>query len=128
MGLQVDNPCAVLDQENSKKFLQGNEKDKYAFFMKATDLDRVLTVSAKKIKQIALKVQFGTRWTLSHTGQKAVYCLLSTVCVDQDPTNSYQVPWYAFAVMVSYVDIAAFAVEDETVDQSTRSRSRCCRL
>lgn len=57
----MDNPCAVLDQENSKKFLQGNEKDKYAFFMKATDLDRVLTVSAKKIKQIALKVQFGTR-------------------------------------------------------------------
>lgn len=45
VGVQVDNPCAVLDQENSKKFLQGSEKDKYAFFMKATDLDRVLTVS-----------------------------------------------------------------------------------
>ena len=41
----MDNPCAVLDQENSKKFLQGSESDKYAFFMKATDLDRVLAVS-----------------------------------------------------------------------------------
>lgn len=43
---QVDNPCAVLDQENSKKFLQGSDEDKYAFFMKATDLDRILAVSA----------------------------------------------------------------------------------
>lgn len=43
--VQVDNPCAVLDQENSKKFLQGSEADKYNFFMKATDLDRILAVS-----------------------------------------------------------------------------------
>lgn len=42
---QVDNPCAVLDQENSKKFLQGSESDKYAFFMKATDLERIHAVS-----------------------------------------------------------------------------------
>lgn len=45
--LQVDNPCAVLDQENSKKFLQGSESDKYAFFMKATDLDRIHAVSGR---------------------------------------------------------------------------------
>ena len=45
LNIQVDNPCAVLDQENSKKFLQGSERDKYAFFMKATDLDRILAVS-----------------------------------------------------------------------------------
>ncbi|CAM9901328.1 unnamed protein product, partial [Hapterophycus canaliculatus] len=44
LNIQVDNPCAVLDQENSKKFLQGSERDKYAFFMKATDLDRILAV------------------------------------------------------------------------------------
>ncbi|CAM9309188.1 unnamed protein product, partial [Laminaria digitata] len=44
-GVQVDNPCAVLDQENAKKFLQGDESDKYAFFMKATDLARVSEVS-----------------------------------------------------------------------------------
>lgn len=42
---QVDNPVAVLDQENSKKFLQGNDHDKYAFFMRAADLDRILAVS-----------------------------------------------------------------------------------
>ncbi|CBJ48925.1 smc-like protein [Ectocarpus siliculosus] len=41
LNIQVDNPCAVLDQENSKKFLQGSESDKYAFFMKATDLERI---------------------------------------------------------------------------------------
>ncbi|CAM9671007.1 unnamed protein product [Ascophyllum nodosum] len=45
LNIQVDNPCAVLDQENSKKFLQGSERDKYAFFMKATDLDRILADS-----------------------------------------------------------------------------------
>lgn len=43
--VQIDNPCAVLDQENSKKFLQGSDSEKYAFFMKATDLDRILAVS-----------------------------------------------------------------------------------
>lgn len=44
---QVDNPCSLLDQENSKKFLQGSESDKYAFFMRATDLQRVVSVSKK---------------------------------------------------------------------------------
>lgn len=52
--LQVDNPCAVLDQENSKKFLQGSESDKYAFFMKATDLDRIHAVrGSKKMDELA---------------------------------------------------------------------------
>ncbi|CAM9205870.1 unnamed protein product, partial [Hapterophycus canaliculatus] len=45
LNIQVDNPCALLDQENSKKFLQGNEKDKYAFFVRATDLERIESVS-----------------------------------------------------------------------------------
>eukprot|EP00752_Nemacystus_decipiens_P012920 g11434.t1 len=44
-NIQVDNPCAVLDQENSKKFLQGSDEEKYAFFMKATDLERILADS-----------------------------------------------------------------------------------
>ncbi|CAM9711696.1 unnamed protein product [Scytosiphon promiscuus] len=43
LNVQVDNPCSLLDQENSKKFLQGSEHDKYAFFMRATDLDRILS-------------------------------------------------------------------------------------
>ena len=29
LNIQVDNPCAVLDQESAKLFLKGNAKDKY---------------------------------------------------------------------------------------------------
>jgi chromosome segregation ATPase len=36
--IRVDNPCCVLTQENSKKFIKGKEEDKYEFFMKATGL------------------------------------------------------------------------------------------
>lgn len=36
--IRVDNPCCVLTQENSKKFIKGKEEDKYDFFMKATGL------------------------------------------------------------------------------------------
>lgn len=32
----VDNPVNVLTQEESKKFIQGQEKDKYEFFLKVT--------------------------------------------------------------------------------------------
>jgi structural maintenance of chromosomes protein 6 len=38
---------AVLDQEESKKFLTGKAEDKYAFFMKATDLERIDRVYAE---------------------------------------------------------------------------------
>jgi hypothetical protein len=38
LNLQVDNPVAVLDQPSAKTFLQGSDKDKYKFFMKAADL------------------------------------------------------------------------------------------
>ena len=55
LNIQVDNPCAVLDQENSKNFLQGSERDKYAFFMKATDLDRILAVSDHDVMMIYVK-------------------------------------------------------------------------
>jgi len=41
MNIQVENPVAVLDQEEAKKFLTGKPEDKYAFFMKATDLERM---------------------------------------------------------------------------------------
>ena len=34
----TENPCCVLTQENSKKFIKGKEEDKYDFFMKATGL------------------------------------------------------------------------------------------
>lgn len=34
----VDNPCCILTQEESKKFIHGHETDKYDFFLKATGL------------------------------------------------------------------------------------------
>ncbi len=37
----MENPVAVLDQEEAKKFLCGKAEDKYAFFSKATELDRL---------------------------------------------------------------------------------------
>lgn len=30
----IDNPCCVLTQEESKKFIGGQEKEKYQFFLK----------------------------------------------------------------------------------------------
>ena len=41
MNIQVENPVAVLDQEEAKKFLTGKAEDKYAFFLKATDLEKL---------------------------------------------------------------------------------------
>lgn len=41
LNIQVENPCAILDQEDAKKFLTGKAEDKYAFFMKATELERL---------------------------------------------------------------------------------------
>jgi chromosome segregation ATPase len=37
----IDNPCCVLTQEESKKFIGGQEKEKYTFFLKATGLERI---------------------------------------------------------------------------------------
>jgi len=41
LNIQVENPVAVLDQEEAKKFLTGKAEDKYEFFNKATDLERL---------------------------------------------------------------------------------------
>lgn len=40
-NLFVNNPCCILDQENSKMFLKGNAKDKYGLFLRATELERM---------------------------------------------------------------------------------------
>ncbi len=40
-NIQVDNPVAVLDQEEAKSFLQGKAEAKYRFFSKATELERI---------------------------------------------------------------------------------------
>ena len=41
LNIQVENPVAILDQEEAKKFLTGKAADKYKFFMKATELERI---------------------------------------------------------------------------------------
>jgi len=40
-NIDVGNPVSVLDQENSKKFLHGQGPEKYKFFMKATQLQKI---------------------------------------------------------------------------------------
>ena len=40
-NLQVGNPCCVLDQETSKKFLRGDAKEKYEFFANATLIQKL---------------------------------------------------------------------------------------
>jgi len=42
LKVAVDNPVCVLDQENAKNFIRGKARDKYAFFLKATEIDTVL--------------------------------------------------------------------------------------
>lgn len=48
----MENPVAVLDQEEAKKFLMGKAEDKYSFFMKATELDRVDRTYASTVETI----------------------------------------------------------------------------
>jgi len=39
-NIQANNPCALLTQEHAKKFLhQGNEEDRYRFFLQAANLE-----------------------------------------------------------------------------------------
>ena len=40
-NIQVENPVAVLDQEQAKKFLKGKDEEKWDFFNKATELERL---------------------------------------------------------------------------------------
>jgi DNA repair exonuclease SbcCD ATPase subunit len=51
-NIQVENPVAVLDQEEAKKFLTGKAEDKYNFFMKATDLERVDRTFAQTVDHV----------------------------------------------------------------------------
>lgn len=56
LNIQVDNPVAILDQEEAKKFLTGKASDKHAFFMKATELqriDRVFAAVADRADELA---------------------------------------------------------------------------
>ena len=42
LKISVDNPVCVLDQENSKHFIRGKAKDKYKFFLRATEIQDVM--------------------------------------------------------------------------------------
>lgn len=52
LNIQVENPVAILDQEEAKKFLTGKAGDKYKFFMKATELERIDNTYASTAEQI----------------------------------------------------------------------------
>lgn len=40
LNIQANNPCALLTQEHAKKFLhEGNEQDRYRFFLQAANLE-----------------------------------------------------------------------------------------
>ena len=52
LNIQVENPVAVLDQEEAKKFLSGKPEDKYNFFQKATELERIDHTYANTIDNI----------------------------------------------------------------------------
>lgn len=41
-NIQVDNPCSVLGQDDSKKLATGSEEYKYQFYLRATGLQTVL--------------------------------------------------------------------------------------
>ena len=51
-NIQVENPVAVLDQEEAKKFLLGKADDKYNFFMKATELSRIDSTHASTLDKV----------------------------------------------------------------------------
>jgi hypothetical protein len=52
LNIQVENPVAILDQEEAKKFLTGKATDKYRFFMKATELERIDNTYGSTMEQI----------------------------------------------------------------------------
>lgn len=53
LNIQVENPVAILDQEEAKKFLTGKAADKYQFFMKATELERIDVSYRNAVEQVA---------------------------------------------------------------------------
>ena len=71
-NIQVDNPVAVLDQEEAKKFLTGKAEDKYNFFMKATELERVDRTYAGTVDTIAelqdinIRIKEGLQTSFEH--------------------------------------------------------------
>jgi len=72
LNIQVENPVAVLDQEEAKKFLTGSPADKYKFFQKATELERIdihyrnIKVNIEELEEKSEKVKKGLRVLRDH--------------------------------------------------------------
>ena len=57
-NIQVSNPCVILTQERSKRFLaSGSHEDKYTFFFQATMLDKLQLKHEEGDRRIAAMVQ-----------------------------------------------------------------------
>lgn len=54
LNIQVENPVAILDQEEAKKFLTGKAEAKYNFFMKATELERLDNTYTSTAEQVEI--------------------------------------------------------------------------
>ncbi|KAG7347822.1 RecF/RecN/SMC N terminal domain containing protein [Nitzschia inconspicua] len=70
LNIQVENPVAILDQEEAKKFLTGKAADKYKFFMKATELERIDVSYRNAVEQVAEMEQQALRLTESLVADK----------------------------------------------------------
>ena len=57
-NIQVSNPCVILTQERSKKFLaQGDHRDKYKFFVEATQLDKLKEKHNEGLRRVQAMVE-----------------------------------------------------------------------
>ena len=65
-NIQVSNPCCVLDQETSKKFLSGGEKEKYDFFARATMIKKVEEEleTAERTHELTKQQWYGVKQTV----------------------------------------------------------------
>ncbi|CAK4148769.1 unnamed protein product [Aphanomyces euteiches] len=66
LNIQIENPCAVLDQENAKLFLKGDPADKYKFFLQSTDLYKMRATFAKIEDETRVRQEV----TLKHESRK----------------------------------------------------------
>lgn len=71
----MENPVAVLDQEEAKKFLMGKADDKYSFFMKATELERVDRTYAttldtiQELQDFNIRIKDGLQTAVDHVDE-----------------------------------------------------------
>jgi chromosome segregation ATPase len=76
LNIQVDNPVAVLDQEEAKKFLTGRPQDKYDFFAKATELERIDNTYAGTVDNL---VELDEQNTKNKENLSSVYTNVKTL-------------------------------------------------